>query len=98
MIYIRDIMSKGFPFVAFLQVKSYSLQWSQSYRYVQAYPGFRALDGMLVHRPKPPLQLHQPSVLSNGNHCYTRVGKGTVQAECLAQEHNTVAKANMSST
>ena len=45
----RDNMSKGFPFIPFLQVKGYSLQWNQSDRHVEAYPGFRALDGMLAH-------------------------------------------------
>ena len=96
-------MPKGFPFVPFLQVKGYSLQWNQSYRHVEAYPGFRALDGMLAHWPKGPhpnsLPLHQPTLslvkwyplLHQGRErrCTRRV---------FAQEHNTVAKARMSST
>ena len=96
-------MSKGFPFIPFLQVKGYSLQWNQSDRHVEAYPGFRALDGMLAHWPIGPhpnsLPLHQPTLslvkwyplLHQGRErrCTRRV---------FAQEHNTVAKARMSST
>ena len=94
---------RDFLFFSFIQVKGYSLQWNQSYCHVEAYSGFRALDGMLAHWPTGPhsnsLPLHQPTLSlvkwyplfhqGRERHCASRV---------FAQEHNMVAKARMSST
>ena len=45
------------------------------------------MDGMLVHHRIT------PSIKFAGTHLYSWVERGTVGAECLAQEHNTMSPA-----
>ena len=46
------------------------------------------LDGMLVHRRKPP---RFPCQFA-GTHLYSWVERGTTRVKCLAQEHNTMIR------